>query len=68
MFIKEQQEFLDCIADPVELFKELETTHKEVWKIFKENGIEDLSDTDAFYDLFMMKTYAINSWMPTVNS
>ncbi|MEW6134347.1 MAG: HsdR family type I site-specific deoxyribonuclease [Bacteroidota bacterium] len=65
---KEQQEFLDCIADPVELFKELETTHKEVWKIFKENGIEDLSDTDAFYDLFMMKTYAINSWMPTVNS
>jgi type I restriction enzyme R subunit len=51
-FEKEQQEVLDCITDPTELFKELETTHKEVWKIFKEHGIEDLSDTDAFYDLF----------------
>jgi type I restriction enzyme R subunit len=51
-FEKEQQEVLSCITDPTELFKELETTHKEVWKIFKENGIEDLSDSDAFYDLF----------------
>jgi len=51
-FEKEQQEVLSCITDPTELFKELETTHKEVWKLFKENGIEDLSDSDAFYDLF----------------
>jgi len=51
-FEKEQQEVLSCITDPTELFKELETTHQEVWKIFKEHGIEDLSDTDAFYDLF----------------
>jgi len=51
-FDKEQQEVLSCITDPTELFKELENTHKEVWKIFKENGIDDLSDADAFYDLF----------------
>ena len=51
-FEKEQQEILSCITDPTELFKELETTHKELWKIFKEQGIEDLSDSDAFYDLF----------------
>lgn len=51
-FEKEQQEVLSCISDPTELFKELETTHKEVWKIFKEHGIEDLTDSDAFYDLF----------------
>lgn len=51
-FIKEKQEVLSCITDPTELFKELEATHKEVWKLFKENGIEDLSDSDAFYDLF----------------
>lgn len=51
-FEKEQQEVLSCITDPTELFKELETTHKEVWKLFKENGIDDLSDSDAFYDLF----------------
>jgi type I restriction enzyme, R subunit len=51
-FEKEQQEILSCITDPTELFRELRTTHDEVWKIFKENGIEDLSDSDAFYDLF----------------
>ncbi|MEW5844737.1 MAG: HsdR family type I site-specific deoxyribonuclease [Bacteroidota bacterium] len=51
-FEKEQQEVLDCITDPTELFKELENTHKEIWKLFKENGIDDLSDSDAFYDLF----------------
>lgn len=51
-FEKEQQEVTECISDPAALFKELETSHKEVLKIFKENGIEDLSDSDAFYDLF----------------
>jgi type I restriction enzyme R subunit len=51
-FDKEQNEILSCITDPTELFKELEAAHKEVWKIFKEQGIADLSDSDAFYDLF----------------
>jgi type I restriction enzyme R subunit len=51
-FAKEQQEILSCITDPTELFKELETTHKAVWKIFEEQNIKDLSDSDAFYDLF----------------
>lgn len=51
-FEKEQQEILSCIVDPTELLKELETTHKEVWKIFGENGIKDLTDLDSFYDLF----------------
>ncbi len=51
-FEKEQQEMLSCVVDPTELLKELETTHKEVWKIFEENGIKDLTDLDAFYDLF----------------
>lgn len=51
-FEKEQQEVLSCITDPTELFKELETTHNEVLTIFKEQGIDDLSDSDAFFDLF----------------
>lgn len=51
-FEKEQQEVLSCIVDPTELFKELESTHKEIWKLFREHGIENLSDADAFYDLF----------------
>ena len=51
-FEKEQQEVLSCIVDPTELLKELETTHKAVWKIFEENHIHDLTDLDAFYDLF----------------
>lgn len=51
-FEKEQQEMLTCLVDPTELFKTLEATHKAVWKIFEEQGITDLSDTDAFYDLF----------------
>jgi len=51
-FEKEQQEILGCIVDPTELFKELETTNKEVWKLFEENGIKDLTDLDSFYDLF----------------
>jgi len=51
-FEKEQQETLGCIVDPTELLKELETAHKEVWEIFKEQNINDLSDLDAFYDLF----------------
>jgi len=51
-FEKEQQEILDCITDPTELFNELEKTHKELWNIFKEQEIENLSDSDAFYDLF----------------
>ncbi|MFN8713902.1 MAG: type I restriction endonuclease subunit R [Bacteroidota bacterium] len=51
-FEKEQQEIIGCIVDPTELLKELETAHKEVWKIFSDNGISDLSDLDLFYDLF----------------
>lgn len=51
-FEKEQQEILNCITDPTELFKELETAHREIWELFKEQGIENLSDSDAFYDLF----------------
>ena len=51
-FEKEQQELLGCIVDPTELLKELETTHKEVWKLFEANGITDLTDLDSFYDLF----------------
>ena len=51
-FEKEQQEILGCVVDPSELLKELETTHKEVWKLFEDNGIKDLTDLDSFYDLF----------------
>lgn len=51
-FEKEQQEILSCITDPTQLFKELETTHKVLWRILREQGVEDLSDSDAFYDLF----------------
>ncbi len=51
-FEKEQQEILGCIVDPTELLKELETTYKGVLKIFDEQKIKDLTDLDAFYDLF----------------
>jgi type I restriction enzyme R subunit len=51
-FEKEQQEILSCISDPTELFNELKSTHQALWQIFKEHGFLDLSDSDAFYDLF----------------
>lgn len=51
-FAKEQQEILNCLVDPTELLKELEAAHKEIWKLFEEQNIKDLSDSDAFYDVF----------------
>lgn len=51
-FEKEKEEIISCIQDSTELFQELETAHKEVWKVFQEQGITDISDSDMFYDAF----------------
>ena len=35
-----------------ELLKELKKTHAAIWDFLKKNGLTDLTDEDAFYDLF----------------
>lgn len=49
---KEQQEILEELSNPEEEIGKLREAHKEIWALLKENGLEDFSDPDAFYDLF----------------
>ena len=48
---KEQQEILSCITDPTELFKELDTTYKEVWKLLRKTALKTFWFW-CLYDLF----------------
>jgi type I restriction enzyme R subunit len=49
---KEAQEMLSCLSDDAKELAELVKAHKEVWEFLKEHGLDDLTDTDAFYDVF----------------
>ncbi|MCK4661721.1 MAG: type I restriction endonuclease subunit R [Bacteroidales bacterium] len=49
---KELQEVLDCISDGDEELNDLIKTHKELWDFLKENDLDDLTDIDAFFDVF----------------
>ncbi|MGE1048013.1 type I restriction endonuclease subunit R [Bacillus sp. GMs2/1] len=49
---KEQQEIIDCLSDDSSELSELIEAHKAIIDFLKNNGLEDLSDSDAFFDIF----------------
>ncbi|WP_452222709.1 type I restriction endonuclease subunit R [Lacinutrix chionoecetis] len=49
---KELQEIIDCISDDDAELNELIKAHKDIWNFLKVYDLEDLSDSDAFFDVF----------------
>lgn len=49
---KEIQEILGCISNDETELNELIKAHKDIWEYLKQQGLEDLSDSDAFFDVF----------------
>ena len=49
---REQQEVLDALSFPEEELRELEANHKAIKELLARHGLTDLTDHDAFYDLF----------------
>jgi len=49
---REQKEVLDTLSFPEEELHELEASHAAVMDFLKDHGLTDLSDHDAFFDLF----------------
>lgn len=48
---KELQEIIDCISDDDAELNELIKAHKDIWNFLKVYDLEDLSDSDAFFDV-----------------
>src|SRR5690606_38336652 len=49
---KELQEIIDCLSDEDAELNELKQAHKEIWDFLKVYDLEDLTDSDAFFDVF----------------
>lgn len=49
---KELQEIINCLSDDGTELNELIKAHKDIWNFLKVYGLEDLSDSDAFFDVF----------------
>ncbi len=49
---KELQEIIDCISDDDAGLNALIKAHKDIWDFLKVYNLEDLSDADAFFDVF----------------
>lgn len=49
---REQKEVLDTLSFPEEELRELTATHAAIMEMLKKNGLTDLTDHDAFFDLF----------------
>ncbi len=49
---KELQEIIDCISNDDAELNDLIKAHKDIWEYLKQQGLEDLSDSDAFFDVF----------------
>ncbi|MEZ7494418.1 HsdR family type I site-specific deoxyribonuclease [Leeuwenhoekiella aequorea] len=49
---KELQEIIDCITDDDAELSELIKAHKDIWNFLKVYDLEDLLDSDAFFDVF----------------
>ncbi len=49
---REQNEVIDALSFPEEELRELEASHAEIMALLKEHGLTDLTDHDAFFDLF----------------
>lgn len=49
---KELQEIVDCLSDDDAELSELIKCHQDIWNFLKVYGLEDLTDSDAFFDVF----------------
>ncbi len=49
---KELQETLDCLSNDEEELNDLIKAHKEIWDYLKKQNLDDLTDIDAFFDVF----------------
>jgi len=49
---KELQEIIDCLSDDDAELRDLIKAHQDIWNFLKVYGLEDLSDSDAFFDVF----------------
>ena len=49
---REQTEVLDTLSFPEDELRELQHSHAAIMELLKNNGLEDLTDHDAFFDVF----------------
>jgi type I restriction enzyme R subunit len=49
---REQKEIIDALSFPEEEIRELKESHAAVMALLQEHGLTDLTDHDAFYDVF----------------
>lgn len=49
---REQKEVLDALSFPEEELRELKASHTAIMELLKKHGLTDLTDQDAFFDLF----------------
>jgi type I restriction enzyme R subunit len=49
---REQKEVKDTLSFPEKEIRQLETDHRAIRSMLAENGLTDLTDVDAFFDLF----------------
>ena len=49
---KEQNEVIDALSFPEDELRELSASHAEIMELLRKNGLTDLSDHDAFFDIF----------------
>jgi type I restriction enzyme, R subunit len=49
---KEQTEIIDCLIDEQAELNQLIKTHHDMWQFLNSNGLENLTDYDAFFDVF----------------
>jgi type I restriction enzyme R subunit len=49
---REQKEVLDTLSFPEEELRELTASHAAIMEMLKKHGLTDLTDHDAFFDLF----------------
>lgn len=49
---KELNEITDCISDDEAELNELIKAHQDIWKFLENEGLTDLTDSDAFFDVF----------------
>jgi type I restriction enzyme R subunit len=49
---KEQAEIIDALSFPEEELRDLEESHGAIWEYLKAHNLTDLSDHDAFFDVF----------------
>ena len=49
---REQTEVIDTLSSPENELRELQDSHAAIMELLKKNGLDDLSDHDAFFDVF----------------